>query len=82
MDSASVGCIVPFRRKLLSPSPLQWFPKKFGITAYICSVRHLATKSTLALNQQEIITYFLNILDEAQCYCVLAPVEVLYMCIF
>lgn len=66
MNSDSVSCIVPFRRKLLSPSPLQWFPDKFGTTAYICYVRHLATGFTLAQNQQEIIIYFLNIHDEAQ----------------
>jgi hypothetical protein len=82
MDSASVGCIVPFRRKLLSPSSLQWFPENFCSTAYICSVRHLATGSTLALNQQEIIIYFLNIHDEAQSYCLLALVVVLYTCMF
>ena len=75
-------CIVPFRRKLLSPSPLQWFPEKIGTTAYICSVSHLATGSTLALNQQDNIIYFLNIHDEAQFYCLLAPAVVLYVCIF
>jgi hypothetical protein len=82
MDSALLVCIVPFRRKLLSPSSLKWFPEKFGTASYICSVRLLATGSTLVLNQKEIIIYFINILDEAQSYCLLAPVVVLYMCIF